>query len=113
MLDDDHRRHAQVELAIRDLKEGSGLRHCPSGRFNANGAWAVLATIAHNLLRWLGSLGLEIGGPLVAKTIRRRFVTLPGRLTHRARGRQLHLPTNWPWAVQWAACFERLCALRI
>jgi hypothetical protein len=112
-LDEDHRRHAQVELAIRDLKEGSGLRHCPSGRFNANGAWAVLATIAHNLLRWVGALGLEIRGPLVAKTIRRRFVTLPGRLTHRARRRQLHLPTSWPWATQWATCFERLCALRI
>jgi hypothetical protein len=113
LLDEEHRRHAQVELAIRDLKEGAGLRHCPSGKFNANGAWAVLATIAHNLMRWVGSLGLEIRGPLVAKTIRRRFVTLPGRVTHRARRRQLHLPTNWPWAAQWTACFARLCALRI
>jgi hypothetical protein len=111
-LDADHRRHAVVELAIRDLKEGSGLSHCPSGRFGANGAWAVCATIAHNLVRWLGSLGLEITGPLVSKTIRRRFVSLPGRITRRGRRRQLHLPTNWPWAGQWTACFERLCALR-
>jgi DDE family transposase len=112
-LDADHRRHAVVELAIRDLKEGSGLSHCPSGSFSANGAWAVLATIAHNLVRWLGALGLEISGPLVAKTIRRRFLALPGRITHRARRRYLHLPTNWPWAKQWTACFGRLCALRI
>src|SRR5436305_8884342 len=35
-LDADHRRHAVVELAIRDLKEGAGLCHCPSGRFFAN-----------------------------------------------------------------------------
>jgi hypothetical protein len=76
-LDADHRRHAVVELAIRDLKEGSGLSHCPSGRFGANGAWAVCATIAHNLIRWLGTLGLEISGSLVAKTIRRRFFNLP------------------------------------
>ena len=34
-----HRAHATVELAIRDLKEGSGLRRCPSGQFSANGAW--------------------------------------------------------------------------
>ena len=27
-----HRNHATVELAIRDLKEGSGLSRCPSGR---------------------------------------------------------------------------------
>jgi hypothetical protein len=112
-LDADHRRHATVELAIRDLKEGSGLSHCPSGRFGANGAWAVLATIAHNLVRWVGSLGLEISGPLVTKTIRRRFLTLPGRITHRSRRRQLHLPTAWPWAEQWISCFERLVALRI
>ena len=111
-LDADHRRHAVVELAIRDLKEGSGLSHCPSGRFGANGAWAVCATIAHNLIRWLGSLGLHIHGPLVAKTIRRRFLSLPGRMTRGARRRRLHLPTNWPWAEQWTACFERLCALR-
>ncbi len=26
-----HRDHATVELAIRDLKEGAGLEHCPSG----------------------------------------------------------------------------------
>jgi hypothetical protein len=28
-LDADHRRHAVVELCIRDLKAGAGLRHCP------------------------------------------------------------------------------------
>ena len=73
----------------------------------------MLATIAHNLIRWVGALGLEISGPLVAKTIRRRFLSLPGRITHRSRRCQLHLPTNWPWAKQWIACFERLCALRL
>lgn len=111
-LDADHRRHAVVELAIRDLKEGSGLEHCPSGDFNANGAWTVLATIAHNLLRWVAVLGLEIEGPIVAKTIRRRFLALPGRITTSARRRWLHLPTRWPWATQWTECFDRLCKLQ-
>ena len=37
-LEADHRRHAEVENAIRDLKEGVGLEHLPSGRFAANGA---------------------------------------------------------------------------
>jgi hypothetical protein len=99
-LDADHRRHAVVELAIRDLKEGSGLEHCPSGDFNANGAWTVLASIAHNLVRWVAALGLGVKGPLVAKTIRRKFIALPGRITHSARRRQLHLPRHWPWAKQ-------------
>jgi hypothetical protein len=111
-LDVDHRRHAVVELAIRDLKEGSGLEHCPSGEFNANSAWAVLASIAHNLVRWIGALGLELTGPLVTKTIRRKFVALPGRLTRHSRVRQLHLPTNWPWATQWNDCFARLVKLQ-
>jgi Transposase DDE domain group 1 len=111
-LDADHRRHAVIELAIRDLKEGSGLEHCPSGDFNANAAWAVLASIAHNLVRWVAALGLDIKGLLVAKTIRRKFIALPGRLTHGARRRQLHLPTHWPWATQWNICFERLAKLQ-
>jgi hypothetical protein len=111
-LDADHRRHAVVELAIRDLKEGSGLEHCPSGDFNANAAWAVLASIAHNLVRWVGALGLELKGPLVAKTIRRKFIALPGRLTDSGRRRHLHLPTEWPWATQWSECFKRLVKLQ-
>jgi len=112
-LDADHRRHAVVELAIRDLKEGAGMAHCPSGDFNANAAWAVLATIAHNMVRWLASLGLEHEGPVVAKTIRRKFITVPGRLTRRSRRAQLHLPTQWPWATEWSACFDRLRALSL
>jgi hypothetical protein len=96
-LDADHRRHAVVELAIRDLKEGAGLNHCPSGKFFANSAWAVIATLAHNLLRWIASLGLRFDGPIVAKTIRGRYLTLPGRLTRSARRQTLHLPARWPW----------------
>ena len=35
-LEADHRRHAEIENAIRDLKYGVGLNHLPSGRFAAN-----------------------------------------------------------------------------
>ena len=41
-LEADHRRHAEIENAIRDLKYGVGLNHLPSGRFPANGAWLVV-----------------------------------------------------------------------
>ena len=44
-----HRGHATVELAIRDLKENSGLSRCPSGRFSANGAWLACCVLALNL----------------------------------------------------------------
>ena len=41
-LEADHRRHAEIENAIRDLKYGVGLNHMPSGRFAANGAWLAV-----------------------------------------------------------------------
>ena len=37
-LEADHRRHAEIKNAIRDLKYGVGLNHLPSGRFAANAA---------------------------------------------------------------------------
>jgi hypothetical protein len=76
-LDADHRRHAVVEPAIRDLKAGVGLRHCPWGRFAANAAWLLVATLVHNLLRWVAAIGLGARGELVAaKTLRRTLLAL-------------------------------------
>ncbi len=108
-LDADHRRHAVVELCIRDLKAGVGLRHCPSGKFNANAAWLVIATLAHNLLRWIAQIGLGARGELVvAKTLRRTLLALPGRLTRSARRWRLHLPAGWPWAAWFELALARL-----
>ena len=54
----DHRRHAEIENAIRDLKYGVGLNHLPSGRFAANAAWLAVQVMAHNLARWTARIGL-------------------------------------------------------
>lgn len=105
-----HRAHAVIELAIRDLKEGAGLEHCPSGNFHANGAWALLATVAHNLLRWVHLLGTDTAGPIVAKTLRRKLLTIPGRITRGGRRRQLHLPARWPWATEFLTMLARIRA---
>ena len=43
-LEADHRRHAEIENAIRDLKYGVGFNHLPSGRFPANAAWLAVQT---------------------------------------------------------------------
>jgi hypothetical protein len=107
-LDQDHR-HATVELCIRDLKAGVGLRHCPSGKFNANAAWLVIATLAHNLLRWVAAIGLGARQELVvAKTLRHTLLNLPGRLTRSARRWTLHLPAGWPWAAWFELALARL-----
>ena len=96
-LEADHRRHAEVENAIRDLKYGVGLNHLPSGRFGANAAWLILNVIAHNMARWTSRIGF--GETLIATdTLRRRHLGMPGRLTSSARRFTLHLPQRWPWA---------------
>ena len=108
-LDQDHRRHAVVELCIRDLKAGVGLRHHPSGKFAANAAWLLIATLAHNLLRWVAAIGLGASGELVvAKTLRRTLLALPGRITRSARRLRLHLPAGWPWAAWFELALARL-----
>ena len=106
----DHRRHAEIENAIRDLKYGVGLNHLPSGRFAANAAWLAVQVIAHNLARWTARLGLG-AGIVTTRTLRRRYFALAGRLTHSARRWTLHLPKRWPWAGQLAVALARLRAI--
>jgi hypothetical protein len=110
VLEADHRRHAEIENAIRDLKYGVGLNHLPSGRFAANGAWLAVQVIAHNLARWTARLGLG-EGIVTTKTLRRRLFALAGRLTRSGRRLTLHLPARWPWAVGWSAALARLRAI--
>jgi hypothetical protein len=59
----------------------------------------------------MATIGLGIGDQLVAKTLRRRLLAIPGRLTRSARQRRLHLPTDWPWANQFLQALARLRAL--
>ena len=83
-LEADHRRHAEVENTIRDLKYGAGLNHLPSGRFPANGAWLAVQVMAHNLARWTGHIA-QGDAVVTTKTLRRRFFSLAGRITRKAR----------------------------
>jgi hypothetical protein len=109
-LETDHRRHADIENTIRDLKYGLGLNHLPSGRFGANAAWLALNVIAHNLSRWVGRIGL--GEPLIThKTLRRRYFRLSGRITRSARRATLHLPERWPWADAFNTALTNLRAV--
>ncbi len=110
VLEADHRRHAEIENAIRDLKYGMALNHLPSGRFAANGAWLAVQVIAHNLARWTARIGLG-AGIVTTKTLRRRLFGLVGRLTRSARRVTLHLPARWPWAVGWRTALARLRAI--
>ena len=113
-VDQFHHRHAVVEFAIRDLKEGAGLDHVPSGNFHANSAWLQCAVLAHNLIRWTSVLGnIRVDDQLVvARTIRTRHVAIPGRLVNRSGTPNLRLPTQWPWAAQFTTALTTLRLLR-
>ena len=78
-LEADHRRHAEIENAIRDLKYGVGLNHMPSGRFAANGAWLAVQVMA---ARWTARIGLG----------ERTMTTKTLRHGSPARHAALHLP---------------------
>ena len=110
VVEREHRQHAVVELVIRDLKD-QALAHFPSGHFGANAAWTVIAALAHNLLRWTETLGLPAATVRAARTLRRRLLALPGRLTSHAGRWTLHLPARWPWQHDFTEALTRIRAL--
>ena len=110
VVEAEHREHAVVEQVIADLKD-QALAHFPSGHFNANAAWTVLAALAHNLLRWTQLLGLPNTTVRAARTLRRRLLAIPGRLTRHARGFTLHLPARWPWHGDYISALNAIRAL--
>jgi len=104
-----HRSHATVELAIRDLKQGAGLEHVPSGHFSANCVWLLCTVLAHDLIRWTAVLGemTPVGQLVVARTVRTCVLSVPGRLVSRSGRLILRAPADWPWS----RVFERAIAL--
>jgi hypothetical protein len=109
-----HRQHAVVELAIRDLKEGAGMEHVPSGNFSANSAWLQCAVLANNLIRWTATIGDAgtVDHLTVARTVRTRLIALPGRLVNLAGTMTLRTPLHWPWAEWFNRRLDRLRALQ-
>lgn len=102
-----HRHHAVVEQVHADLKN-SALAHLPSGKFNANAAWLVLAVIAFNLTRAAGTVAAPELARATTATIRRKPITVPTRAATPARRITLHLPRAWPWETAWTALFDRI-----
>ena len=104
-----HREHATVELAIRDLKEGAGLEHLPSGNHHANAAWLACAVLAHNLGIWTTIIG---DLPRVTNRTRRtRIINLPAVIVNHAGTMLLRFPARWPWAEQFDKILNAVRAL--
>jgi hypothetical protein len=71
----------------------------------------VIGCLAQNLLRWTELLGLPGGVIRAARSVRRRLLALPGRLTTHAGRWTLHLPARWPWQGDFQAALARIRAL--
>ncbi len=71
----------------------------------------MIAALAHNLLRWTTVLGQPAATVRAARTLRRRLLSLPGRLTHHAGRWTLHLPARWPWQHEFTDALARIRAL--
>jgi Transposase DDE domain group 1 len=108
--DIDHRDHASVELTIRDLKD-QALAHFPTGKFQANSAWTVIAAIAHNLARWTTLIGLPNRPVQTAAARRRHLLQIPGRLTSTSRRWTLRLPTRWPGKTDFLTVLDAIRTL--
>lgn len=110
VADTDHRDHATVELAIRDLID-QALCHFPSGRMHANSAWTVIAALAHNLGRWTTQIGLPNRPVQTARSRRRQLLAVPARLTRTSRRWTLRMPARWPWQTDFNTILDRIRAL--
>jgi hypothetical protein len=110
IADIDHRDHATVELAIRDLID-QALAHFPSGQMHANSAWTVIAALAHNPRRWTTQIGLLTEPAQTARSRRRQLLAVPARLTHTSPRRTLRMPARWPWQTNFTTILEAIRAL--
>ncbi len=110
VADTDHRDHATIELAIRDLID-QALAHFPSGRMHANSAWTVIAALAHNLGRWSTQLGLPDRPVQTARARRRQLLQIPARLVRTSRQWTLRMPARWPWQTDFNTILHAIRAL--
>jgi Transposase DDE domain group 1 len=101
-----YRHRTSIENIFRDSKLGAALRHLPSGYAEINTAWMWGALLAASMAAWLHQLtavtsrqailaghGVR-GGKAMIETLRRRLISVPGRLVRHAGQLTLRLPAD-------------------
>jgi hypothetical protein len=87
-------KRGNAENFIREEKYGFDLKHFPCQELKANLAFAQLAMVAHNILRWV-ALVEKPDKPHFSKKIRRRYIYIPGKIVKHARQLILKVPTRF------------------
>lgn len=79
-----HNKRGNGENFIKEEKYGFKLKSFPCRSLRANHAWALLAQVAHNLLRWMALIE-NPDKPHYSKKLRKQYVFNPGRVVRHAR----------------------------
>lgn len=111
-LESEHRRKAQVEAGMRELKSNYGLGTIRKHGFMANWTWLLLVCLGHNLCCWTQQLGKlaagRDGGGLKAKRLRYRFLIVPAMVVRSSRQLIIRIPRRWPHRSRLLAALDRL-----
>jgi hypothetical protein len=107
-----HRRHANVENSIKELKSGFGLSLLPCSSYNANKVWFLLGTMAHSLIVILKVLYLATKwAKSTIKTLRYRLFNIGGVLARHARKKTLKVSRGHPWLKELFRCRKKILAV--
>jgi hypothetical protein len=105
-LEVDHRRHAEIENTIRDLKYGVGLNHLPSGRFGAMPpGWPSTSWLTTWPASAPGSVSATPSSP--PRPFAAATCLFLGASPGRPDDPPFTLPTHWPWAKRFEDALRR------
>ena len=71
--------------------------------------WVPIVAIKHAPPEGAGSRSHH-SAP-TARTLRRRLLSVPGRITRTARTTTLRMPARWPWELEFLTALKQLRAL--
>lgn len=89
-----HQKRGNAENFIREEKYGYDLKHFPCQKLLANHAYQLLAMSAHNILRWVAIM-TKPDKPHFSKKLRRKFISIPGKVVEHARQLVLKIPVRF------------------
>ncbi len=109
-----HRRRANAENIIKELKYGFGLNRLPCGDLLANAAYFEANLLAYNLVQLYKQLILPAGWQqCTIKTLRLKLLNVGAVVVRHARGLQLKVSADHPYWQLLAHCRDKTVQLAL
>jgi hypothetical protein len=103
-----HRRRANAENIIKELKHGFGLNRLPCGDLLANAAYFEVNLLAYNLVQLYKQLVLSPNWQrCTIKTLRLRLLNVGAVVVRHARGLRLKISADHPYWQLLAHCRDK------